>query len=156
MFQSLRNRRSHRNRRGWFPDDYSEEILSTLATSTRDQIFGFTNAWRNHHHIRLVPRIYAYKHDDLIIRNNNKLSLCSSFISLSLSFSCCVLKTCTGDTRTYVCESLGEIRALASQHPPKHTLIIKARLMVCPRKHNERNVSLSFFLFLSLSLLLRG
>ena len=59
-----------------------------------------------------------------------------------------------GDTRTYAKRvSLGETRALASRHPPKHTLILKARLMVCPRKHNERNVSLSFFLN-SFSLLL--
>ena len=63
-----------------------------MATSTRDQIFGFTNARKQSSH-SYFSAAYIYKRDDLIIRNNNKLSLCSSFISLF--FSCCVLKTCT-------------------------------------------------------------
>ena len=67
---------------------YNEEILSTLATSRLD--FGFTNARKQSSH-SYFSAAYIYKRDDLIIRNNNKLSLCSSFISLF--FSCCVLKT---------------------------------------------------------------
>ena len=63
---------------------YNEEILSTLATSRLD--FGFTNARKQSSH-SYFSAAYIYKRDDLIIRNNNKLSLCSSFISLSLSLS---------------------------------------------------------------------
>lgn len=121
-----------------------------MATSTRDQIFGFTNARKQSSH-SYFSAAYIYKRDDLIIRNNNKLSLCSSFISLSLSFSCCVLKICTGDIPVRMRESLGETRALSSQHPSKHTLILKARLMLCVRGNIVNAICLSrSFLILSL------
>ena len=99
---------------------YNEEILSTLATSRLD--FGFTNARKQSSH-SYFSAAYIYKRDDLIIRNNNKLSLCSSFISLSLFFSCCALKTCTAaiHVRTHARVSRRDESARVATSTETHT-----------------------------------